>query len=86
MFILTTKKGGVYSVPDKEKKKIVQCFEERDDAERYRSLLEADDYKPELHLQEIDHDLVALQCGNYGYSYTIITPDVFVIPPPTIKE
>ena len=85
MFILTTKKGGVYSVPDKNKKKIVQCFEERDDAERYKALLEADDYKPDLHLQEIEQDLVAMQCSNYGYQYTIISPDVLVIPP-TTKE
>ena len=85
MFILTTQKGGVYSVPDKDKNKIVQCFEERDDAERYKSLLEADDYKPDLHLQEIEQDLVAMQCSNYGYQYTVIPPDVLVIPP-TIKE
>ena len=85
MFILTTKKGGVYSVPDKDKNKIVQCFEERDDAERYKSLLEADDYKPDLHLQELELDLVAMQCSYYGYQYTVIPPDVLVIPP-TIKE
>ena len=82
MFILTTSRtGGVYSVTNDLKKKTVQCFQEREDAERYLYLLEADDYKEKLEVLEVDPDVVALNCDNYGYNYTIVTPDDFVIPP-----
>jgi len=82
MFILTTSRtGGVYSVTNEHNKKTVQCFQERDDAERYLHLLEADDYKEKLAVLEVDPDVVALNCDNYGYNYTIVTPDDFVIPP-----
>ena len=81
MFILTTgKKGGVYSVLNNNKKKTVQCFEEREDAERYLYLLEAEDTLG-LEVLEVDPDIVALNCDNFGYNYTIVTPDDFVIPP-----
>ena len=51
MFILTElTTGGVFAVQDKrnEDKKIVQCFEEKDDAVRYLNLLEGDDYPDTL--------------------------------------
>ena len=45
MFILTEKKrGGVFALPNtRNNKKTVQCFVQRDDAERYISLMEAND-------------------------------------------
>ena len=80
MFILTTgKKGGVYSVLNNNKKKTVQCFEEREDAERYLYLLEAEDTLG-LEVLEVDPDIVALNCDNYGYNYAIIKPDELIIP------
>ena len=45
MFIITDEKtGGVYATKNKDKKKIVQVFEQSDDAERYIAYLEAEDY------------------------------------------
>ena len=81
MFILTTSKtGGVYHVMNDNKKKTVQCFEEREDAERYLYLLEAEDTLG-LEVLEVDPDIVALNCDNYGYNFAVVTPDDFVIPP-----
>ena len=45
-FILLDKKtGGVYAVNDDNGGKVVQIFVDKDDADRYYSLLQADDYK-----------------------------------------
>ena len=74
------RKGGVYSVLNNNKKKTVQCFEEREDAERYLYLLEAEDTLG-LEVLEVDPDIVALNCDNYGYNFAVVTPDDFVIPP-----
>ena len=85
MFILTDKKtGGVYATakPDEpdQSKKVVQVFESEDDATRYMILLEADDFKQELDIMEVDTDIVAMNCGNYGYSYAIIKSTDLLIP------
>ena len=85
MFILTAKNtGGVYATakpnqPDKSKK-VVQVFESEDDATRYMILLEADDFKQELEIMEVDTEIVAMNCGNYGYSYAIIESTDLLIP------
>lgn len=84
MFVLTDKKtGGVYanSKPDDlQGKKNVLVFAEKDDAERYIVLLEADDFEQELDIMEVDPDVVAMNCGNYGYSYAIIESTDLLIP------
>ena len=82
MFILTdTKTGGVYAVFNKERVKTVQIFEEEDDAQRYWNLLEADGYTGSLEVCEVDLNVVAANCDNYGYFYTVINKDDLVIPP-----
>ena len=83
MFILTTSKtGGVYHVMNDNKKKTVQCFEERDDAVRYLTLLQAEpDFQVGLDVVEVDPDVVALNCSNYGYNYSVVRPEVFETDP-----
>ena len=83
MFILTEKKrGGVFALPNtRNNKKTVQCFVQRDDAERYISLMEANDAPQKLEIMEIDDEIVAFNCDSYGYRYTVINPHDFVIPP-----
>jgi len=84
MYILTDKEsGGVYAVNNKDQIKTVQIFEDEDDAYRYYEMLRADDYKDELEVFEVDLDIVAANCQNYGYYYSIITKNDFVIPPTT---
>jgi hypothetical protein len=81
MYILTDKNtGGVYAVFNKDRVKTVQVFEEEDDAIRYQELLLAND-EEDLEVMEVELNLVAINCENYGYGYSVITSNDFVIPP-----
>ena len=82
MFILTDKRtGGVYATMNNNKTgKVVQVFEDEDDAARYMILLEAVDYTDELEIMEVDTELVAMNCDSYGYSYAIVEPTDLLIP------
>tara|TARA_Y100000004_G_C8765655_1_gene348507 strand:- start:90 stop:344 length:255 start_codon:yes stop_codon:yes gene_type:complete len=81
MFILTDKSsGGVHAILNAERQKTVQVFEQEDDAIRYVTHLEAQDYPDELEIMEIDTDIVAMNCDNYGYSYAIVGANELLIP------
>ena len=83
MYILTIagkEKEGAYSVPDGEGDKILYLFEEEDDALRYAMMLEEDDY-PEMHVLEVEDEIMIKTCESHGYNYTVITEDDIVIPP-----
>jgi hypothetical protein len=83
MFLLTIygrEKEGVYSVPNEYGEKILYLFEEEDDAERYAMMLEEDGH-PEMHLIEIEDDIMLQTCNLNDYKYTIITSNDIVIPP-----
>ena len=85
MFIITIngkEKEGAYSVTDDEGDQILYLFQEEDDAVRYAMMLEEDGY-PEMHVIEIEDDLMLKTCEVHGYQYTLITPDDIVIPPDT---
>lgn len=82
MFVLTDiKTGGIYAVNSKDLTKTVTVFEDREDAERYIQLLDADDYEDKLEVLEVDKDVVAINCNTYGYGYTIIAKDDLIVPP-----
>lgn len=83
MYILTLKNKegeGAFAVETKSGEKVLQLFEEYDDAQRYIVLLEADNF-PELEAMEIEPEQAIAACERFGYNYAIITPDDFVIPP-----
>ena len=83
MFILTIhgrESEGAYSVTNDEGEKILYLFEEEDDATRYAMMLEENDY-PEMHVIEIEDDIILKTCQLHNYQYTIITQDDIVIPP-----
>ena len=83
MFILTVagkENEGAYSVKDAEGNQILYLFEEEDDALRYAMMLEEDDY-PEMHVIEVEDEIMIKTCELHGYTYTVITPDDIVIPP-----
>ena len=85
MFILTIngrETEGAYSVTNDEGEQILYLFEEEDDAVRYAMMLEENDY-PEMHVIEIEDDVMIKTCELHDYSYTIITPNDIVIPPDT---
>ena len=85
MFILTIhgrEEEGAYSVKDDDGEQILYLFEEEDDATRYAMMLEEDGY-PEMHIIEIDDEVMLTTCNIHGYQYSIITPNDIVIPPDT---
>ena len=83
MYILTIngkETEGAYSVTDDEGEQILYLFEEEDDAVRYAMMLE-EEGSPEMHVIEVEDDLMIKACDLHGYNYTLITPDDIVIPP-----
>jgi len=83
MFVLTVdgkEDEGAYSVVNEEGENVLYIFEEEDDATRFAMLLEEDDY-PEMHVIEIDDDLIINACNLHEYKYVVITPNDIVISP-----
>ena len=88
MFILTLegKEDEVaYSVQNEDGEHILYLFEQEDDATRYAMMLEDNDY-PEMHVIEVEPDMMIGVCEDHGYGYTIITPNDIVIPPITKND
>ena len=85
MYILTVavkENDGAYSVKDIEWNQILYLFEEEDDAVRYAMMLEQEDY-PEMHVIEVEDEVMIKTCEVHDYNYTVITEDDIVIPPDT---
>ena len=83
MFILTIdgqEDEGAYSVQDEHGNQILYLFEQEDDACRYAMMLEDDGF-PELHVIEVEDEMMITVCESHGYEYTVITPNDIVIPP-----
>ncbi len=83
MFILTIhgkENDGAYSVTDDDGNQILYLFEEEDDATRYAMMLEDDDY-PEMHVLEVEDEVMIKTCQVHNYNYTVITSNDIVIPP-----
>ena len=83
MFILTVagkENEGAYSVTDDDGNQILYLFEEEDDAVRYALLLENSDY-PEMHVLEVEDEVMIKTCQVHDYNYTVITSNDIVIPP-----
>ena len=85
MYILTVagkEKEGAYSVKDADGDQILYLFEEEDDAVRYAMMLEEEDY-PEMHVIEVEDEVMIKTCEVHDYNYAVITEDDIVIPPST---
>ena len=83
MYILTVagkEKEGAYSVRNAEGEQILYLFEEEDDAVRYAMMLEDEDY-PEMHVIEVEDEVMIKTCEVHDYNYTVITQNDIVIPP-----
>ena len=83
MYILTVngkENDGAYSVQDDDGEHILYLFEQEDDALRYAMMLEEDDY-PEMHVLEVEDEIMIKTCESHGYNYTVITSNDIVIPP-----
>ena len=84
MFVLKDcKTGGVYAVRDDNTvDRVVQIFVDKDDAVRYYEMLKDNDYPRKLDVRFMEEDDLKVSCKNYGYKFSVITPDDIVIPPP----
>jgi len=83
MYILTVygkETDGAYSVENSEGEQILYLFELEDDAMRYAMMLE-DDGGPEMHVIEVEDDIMLKTCEMHDCKYTIITKNDLVIPP-----
>ena len=88
MYILTVagkENEGAYSVTDDEGDLILYLFVEQDDATRFAMQLEDKEY-PEMHVIEVDDEIMIKTCEVHGYNYTVITEDDIVIPPDDNKK
>ena len=90
MFLLTLdsrKDDGAYAVQDSDGDKVLFLFEEEDDAERYKLMLQdlEIDVDHKMDIIEVDDDLAIKTCSMYNYKYVVITPDDLVIPPSNDK-
>jgi len=85
MYILTIygkETQGAYSVTDEEGEQILYLFDEEDDAMRYAMMLE-DEGSPDMHVIEVENDIMIKTCEMHDYKYSIITNNDLVIPPET---
>ena len=85
MYILTVygkENEGAYSVQKEEGNHVLYLFQEEDDATRYANMLEDDEY-PEMHVIEVEPDMMIGVCEQHGYEYAVITPNDIVVPPNT---
>lgn len=88
MFLITIsgrEKEGAYSVQNDEGEQILYIFQEEDDAVRYAMMLEENGH-PEMHVIEIEDEVMIKTCEIHNYHYTIITPDDIVVPPDTYYD
>ena len=74
---------GAYAVDENDKRK-VYMFLDKDDAVRYYEMLKDNDYPRKLDVRFMEEEDVKMSCKNYGYKFSVITPDDIVIPPPTV--
>ena len=72
--------NGAYAVLNRYGEKVLFMFQEEDDAERYKLMLESDE-DSEMNVIEIDDALAIMTCKRYNYKYAVITPNDIVIPP-----
>ena len=83
MYLLTLNQrqdNGAYAVLNRYGEKVLCMFEEEEDAERYKLMLESDE-DSEMNVIEIDDALAIMTCKRYNYKYAVITPNDIVIPP-----
>ena len=84
MYILTVagkENEGAYSVTAEDGEQVLYLFEEEDDATRYAMMLEDDQDYPEMHVIEVEDEVMIKTCEVHDYNYTVITSDDIVVPP-----
>ena len=68
-------------MPDDDGEHILYLFEDEDDALRYAMMLE-DEGGPDMHVIEVEDEVMLKTCQMHDYRYAVITQNDIVIPPP----
>ena len=63
--------NGAYAVLNRYGEKVLFMFEDEDDAERYKLMLESDE-DSEMNVIEIDDALAIMTCKRYNYKLSLI--------------
>ena len=88
MFIITVngkEKDGAYSVIDDDGEQVLYLFHQEDDAMRYSMQLEEMGY-PEMHVIEIEDEVMIKTCEMHDHRYAIISPYDIVVPPDNARD
>ena len=83
MFLILSKNeknNGAYSITNKNNEKVILFFEQYDDADRYKMMLEMQNY-PDMEIVEYDDELLVQTANAVGYNYSIIGSYDLVVPP-----
>ena len=86
MYIITIhgkEKEGAYSVTDDDGDQILYLFEEEDDATRFAIQLEEEHGYPEMHIIEVEDEIMLKTCHIHECEYAIISKNDIVVPPET---
>lgn len=82
MYVVSLKDAdvkGAYAVITSAGDTVIQVFEDSEDAERYLTLLEAEDFPP-LVVTEVDEEYIIDMCEKNNFKFTLISKDDIVIP------
>ncbi len=82
MYIITLEDqpDGVFSVFDEAEDRVIPIWTEVDDAERYLMMMEEDPDYPPMQVVEMEDHVIIGACQDRGQTFSIITPDDFLIP------
>jgi hypothetical protein len=82
MFILALKDkpDGAYTIINDAEEKVLLVFEKQDDAERYATMLNENDY-PTVKVVSYADDVLLKTCEVMGQRYSIVGPYDLVVPP-----
>lgn len=82
MYILAlkSKPDGAYTVINDDDERVLLIFEKEDDAERYATMLNENDY-PEVKVVAYDDGVLLKTCEVMGQQYSIVGPYDLVVPP-----
>ena len=88
MYIITLEDqpDGVFSVFDEAEDRVIPIWTEVDDAERYLMMMEEDPDYPPMQVVEMEDHVIIGACQDRGQTFSIITPDDFLIPPDDPEE
>ena len=88
MHIITVngkEKDGAYSVKDDDGEQVLYIFQQEDDAIRYAMQLEDKGY-PEMHVIEVEDEVMIKTCEMHDHRYAIISPYDIVVPPDNARD